>query len=253
MLLQTIDSGQPLRRAFAASLGIHMLVAFIIPLWPAQQSQGPEAVETLSFAHIAHIHIEKHSDARPLPVAMPRTNRRAATVSFDRKHSELSAKNHNPRSRPTPVNGPQGLIAAAPRMVPQRIPVPLVARAAGTRIPKEPTLQRAPGPSPNPQGTAALSVTGSGLSDRGGVSPFGAEQPPVLDPRVKTALFQRFNVHVTLLVTVDEDGHTKKIEFHPPLDDQTQKAIQTMLASATWDAAVCGGGVSCEGVAEIKL
>jgi len=252
-MLQTAGSGQTLRRAFAASLGIHLLLAFIFPIWPNTQPQGPEAVETLTFAHIAHIHIEKHADARPLPVAMPRTTRRSATVSFARKHSELSAKNRNPRSRPTPVNGPQGLVAAAPRLVPARQPVPLVARAPGTRLPKEPTFQRAPGPLPNPQGTANLVVSGSGSNDRGGVSPFGAEQPPVLDPRVKSALLQRFNVHVTLVITVDEDGHTKKIEFHPPLDDQTQTAIRTMLAAATWDAAVCGGGVSCEGVATIKL
>ncbi len=96
-------------------------------------------------------------------------------------------------------------------------------------------------------------MSGSGTNDRGGVSPFGAEQPPVLDPRVKAALLQRFNVHVVLIITVGEDGKTKKVEFHPPLDDATQRAIQTLLANANWDAAVCGGGVSCEGVATIKL
>jgi hypothetical protein len=242
-----------LRRAFAASLGIHMAVAFIIPLWPAQLSSGPEAVETLSFAHIAHVHIEKRADPRPLPLAMPKTKRRSAVVTFERKHSELSAKNHNPRSRPTPVNGPQGQVAAAPRDVPQNQPVPLVARAPGLQPPKDQTLQRAPGPSPNPQGTSDLAMSGSGTTDRGGVSPFGAEQPPILDPRVKTALLQRFNVHVVLLVTVGEDGKTKKIEFRPPLDDATQHAIQTFLANANWDAAVCGGGVSCEGLAVIRI
>lgn len=251
--MQSLDGAGPLRRAFAVSLGIHMAVAFIIPLWPAQLSSGPEAVETLSFAHIAHIHIEKHADPRPLPVAIPKTKRRSAVVSFERKHSELSAKNRNPRSRPTPVNGPQGEVAAAPRDVPQNQPVPLVARAPGLQPPKDQTLQRAPGPSPNPQGTADVAMSGSGRNDRGGVSPFGAEQPPVLDPRVKSALLQRFNVHVVLLVTVGEDGKTKKIEFRPPLDDATQQAIQTLLANASWDAAVCGGGVSCEGVATIKL
>jgi hypothetical protein len=242
-----------MRRAFAVSLGIHLAVAFIIPLWPAQLSSGPEAVETLSFAHIAHIHIEKHADPRPLPVAMPKTKRRAAVVTFERKHSELSAKNHNPRSRPTPVNGPEGQVAAAPRDIPQNRPVPLVARAPGLQPPADQTLQRAPGPSPNPQGTSEVAMSGSGTNDRGGVSPFGAEQPPVLDPRVKTALLARFNVHVVLIVTVGDDGRTKKIEFHPPLDDATQRAIQTMLANASWDAAVCGGGISCEGVATIKL
>jgi len=28
-----------------------------------------------------------------------------------------------------------------------------------------------------------MAMTGLGSNDRGGVSPFGAEQPPVLDPR----------------------------------------------------------------------
>jgi hypothetical protein len=70
---------------------------------------------------------------------------------------------------------------------------------------------------------------------------------------VRAQLQQRFAVHVTLLVTVDEDGHTERVVFQPPLDTQTEQAIQQMLASANWDAAVCGGGVSCEGTATIKL
>lgn len=242
-----------MRRAFAVSLGIHMAVAFIIPLWPAQLSSGPEAVETLSFAHIAHIRIEKHADPRPLPVAMPKTKRRSPVVSFERKRSELTTNRYSSHSRPIDVNGPLGRVAAAPRDVPKDRPVPLLARAPGLQPAKAQTLQRAPGPSPNPQGTSEIAMSGSGANDRGGVSPFGAEQPPVLDPAVKTALQQRFNVHVVLIVTVGEDGKTKKIEFRPPLDDATQRQIQTLLANATWDAAVCGGGVSCEGVATIKL
>ncbi|HEX5274476.1 MAG TPA: hypothetical protein VFW34_04305 [Candidatus Rubrimentiphilum sp.] len=242
-----------MRRAFAVSLGIHMAVAFIIPLWPAQLSSGPEAVETLSFAHIAHIRIEKHADPRPLPVAMPKTKRRSSVVSFERKRSELTTNRYSSHSRPIDVNGPQGRVAAAPRDVPKDRPVPLLARAPGLQPAKAQTLQPAPGPSPNPQGTSDIAMSGSGANDRGGVSPFGAEQPPVLDPAVKTALQQRFNVHVVLIVTVGEDGKTKKIEFRPPLDDATQRQIQTLLANATWDAAVCGGGVSCEGVATIKL
>ena len=251
--MQSLDGVGPLRRAFAVSLGIHMAGALIIPLWPAQLSSAPEAVETLSFAHIAHIHIEKRADPRPLPLAMPKTTRRSPVVSFERKHSELSAKNHNPLTRPTLVNGPLGRVAAAPRDVPKNQPVPLVARAPGLEPPKDQTLQRAPGPSPNPQSTSDVAMSGSGTNNRGGVSPFGAEQPPILDPHVKTALLQRFNVHVLLIITVGEDGKTKKVEFRPPLDDATQRQIQTLLANATWDAAVCGGGVSCEGVATIKL
>lgn len=252
-MLQHSHAGDPLlRRAFAASLIVHAFVAFIIPLMPATLSRAPEAVETISFAHVAHIHIERHADQRPLPVAMPVTKRRSPRVTFERKHTELTAKNRNPRMRPTAIAGTQGRVAAAPRLVQPHQPAPLVARAPGTQPPHDQTFQRAPGPSPNPQGTADVAMTGLGANDRGGVSPFGAEQPPVLDPRVKTSL-QQLNVHVTLLVTVDEDGRTKKIEYHPPLDAQTQRAIQSLLANAAWDAGVCGGGVSCESVATIKL
>lgn len=238
--------------AFAASLVIHAFVAFIIPLMPATLPRAPEAVETISFAHIAHIHIERHADRRPLPVAMPVTDRRSPRVTFARKRAELTAKNHNPHIRPTAIAALQGQIAAAPRHVQLRQPAPLVARAPGTQPPQDQAVQRMPGPSPNPQGTAVIAMTGAGTNDRGGVSPFGAEQPPVLDPRVKNSLKQ-LNVHVTLLVTVGDDGRTKKIEYHPPLDAQTQRAIESLLANASWDAGVCGGGVSCESIATIKL
>ena len=70
---------------------------------------------------------------------------------------------------------------------------------------------------------------------------------------MRTQLAQRFGVHVTLVVTVDENGRTENVSFQPPLDAQTERAIETLLASATWDAAVCGGGVTCEGTATIKL
>ena len=51
--------------------------------------------------------------------------------------------------------------------------------------------------------------------DKGGYLPFGAEQPdPVLDPGVRKELAS-LGVHVTLVVTVGEDGKTKTIEFQP--------------------------------------
>lgn len=249
MLLKTVTNPQLLRRAFVASLGIHALVAWLFPAPSAQLAQNAP-VETISFVHAQRMRIERHSDSRPLPVALPRTTHRSALVSFARKHSELSAKNHNPHSRPTPVTGPEGKVAAAPHKVRSQ-PEPLFARAPG-QTPSDATLQHAPAASPNPAATAPVSIAGAGSNNRGGVSPFGAEQPPVLDPRVKLRL-QRLPVHVTLLITVGEDGRTKRIEFQPPLDSTTEHTIQTLLADANWDAAVCGGGVSCEGVATIKL
>ncbi|MDP9111947.1 MAG: hypothetical protein M3M96_09980, partial [Candidatus Eremiobacteraeota bacterium] len=77
--------------------------------------------------------------------------------------------------------------------------------------------------------------------------PFGADLPePVLDPKVRAELVRRFaSVHVTLLVTVGDDGRTKNIEFHPPLGARLQAEISALLVAANWDAAVCGGGIPC--------
>jgi hypothetical protein len=129
--------------------------------------------------------------------------------------------------------------------------MPLYARPAASA--QLSTHQAAAAPSPAPATTVApRSVAGGGASDRGGVLPLGAMQDPVLDPSVRAQL-AKLAVHVTLIVTVGEDGHTKRVEFQPPLDTQTEQTIESMLASANWDAAVCGGGVSCEGTATIKL
>jgi hypothetical protein len=59
--------------------------------------------------------------------------------------------------------------------------------------------------------------------------------------------------HVTVLVMVGEDGRTESVYFDPPIDPQLENRIRTLLADATWDPAVCGGGVACEGRATIKL
>jgi pyruvate/2-oxoglutarate dehydrogenase complex dihydrolipoamide acyltransferase (E2) component len=129
--------------------------------------------------------------------------------------------------------------------------LPLYARPAPS---SQAATQQAPAaPSPQPATTLApRAIEGEGGSDRGGVLPLGATQDPVLDPSVRAQL-EKLSVHVTLVVTVGEDGHTKRVQFQPALDTQTEQTIESMLASANWDAAVCGGGVSCEGTATIKL
>jgi hypothetical protein len=33
----------------------------------------------------------------------------------------------------------------------------------------------------------------------------------------------------------------------------TKSRIQSLLADASWDPAVCGGGIACEGTATIRL
>src|SRR5262249_38607624 len=116
------------------------------------------------------------------------------------------------------------------------------------------TAAKATQTEPQPSATPAeRSVASVGSHETGGYLPFGAQQPdPVLDPSVLKQL-GALGIHVTLVVTVNEDGKTENIDFVPPIDPRTEKQIQSMLADAAWDPAVCGGGVSCEGHATIKL
>lgn len=252
MVLRTWDGNRLLWRALAASVGVHLLFALFLPVWTAQVSGGLQPIEAISFAHIARVRIQRPASAT-LPAAVPHTVHRAAQVALARNRAELTAKTHRPQVRPSAEAAPQGQAAAAsaPRLVSARSTVLYARPVASADVS---TQQAQAAPSPQPETTqAARPMDGTGSSDRGGVLPLGASQDPVLDPSVLTALTKRFAVHVTLLVTVGEDGHTKRVVFTPPIDAQTEHAIEAMLADATWDAAVCGGGVSCEGTATIKL
>lgn len=250
-MVQTWDGNRLLWRALAASLGLHVLLALFLPVWTAQFSGGlQQPVEAISFAHIMRVEMRRPS-AKSLPAALPRTTHKAPVVSFAHSRAELTAPRNKPSAHPITQSGPAGRVAAAPKLIASR-QAPLYARPAATA--EVSTQQAQPAPTPAPQASQAdQNVNGAGNNDRGGVLPPGYFQAPVLDPAVRTQLQQRFAVHVTLLVTVGEDGHTERVVFQPQLDAQTEQAIEQMLASANWDAAVCGGGVSCEGTATIKL
>jgi hypothetical protein len=244
------DGNRLLWQALAASVGAHLLLALFLPVWTAQVSAGLQPVEAISFAPIVRIKLQRPA-AKSLPAAVPRTTHRAAVVSFVHSKAELAAPKHKPAARPRSHTGASGRIAAAPRLIAAH-QAPLYARPAASADIS--TQQAAPAPTPQPQASQSeYAVNGSGENDRGGMLPFGGTQPPTLDPAVRAQLQQRFGVHVTLVVTVDEDGHTKTVDFQPPLDAQTEHAIEALLANANWDAAVCGGGVTCQGVATIKL
>lgn len=250
MVQRTWDSNRLLWRALAVSLAAHLLLALFLPVWTTQLSGGFQPAESISFAPIIRVKIQRPS-AKSLPAALPRTQRRAPLVSFAHSRAELSAPKHKPTAKPLTQTGPVGQRAAAPKLVAKH-QTPLYARPASNADVS--THQSAPAPSPQPQASQSeYAVNGSGASDRGGMLPFTGTQPPTLDPGVRTQLQQKFGVHVTLIVTVDQDGHTKAVEFQPPLDEQTERAIEAMLANANWDAAVCGGGVTCEGKATIRL
>lgn len=253
MLTYAWDGNRLLRRALVASLALHVLIAVFLPTWMQAQSQGLQAVESISFAHVMHVAIMRPAQ-HALPNAVPDTRKRSPEISFARSKAELSANRHKRIVRPARQNAPVGQIAAAPKHVLSRKPAPLYAQAAESATPVSTTQNAPAAATPRPESTLDERAAGGvSTSNRGGMLPFGAQQDPVLDPSVMGKLQARITSHVTLLVTVGEDGKTKRVEFQPPLDAQTEHEIEAILAGASWDAAVCGGGVSCEGVATIKL
>ena len=252
MVIRAQDSNRFLVGALAASLCVHLVIALFLPVWTPAQSEGLQPIEALSFARVIRVQMQRLASATR-PVTVPDTNRRARKVSFARHKSELTAKNMKRQARPSAVNGPMGPVAAAPKRVLASRPAPLFARAPASSAPLT-SNENVSAPSPQPQNTVGPhAVGGAGASDRGGALPLGAAQDPILDPGVRSQLQKIVSGHVTLIVTVGEDGHTKRVVFEPPIDPQAERDIQAILAQANWDAAVCGGGVTCDGVATIKL
>jgi hypothetical protein len=149
------------------------------------------------------------------------------------------------------------VVAAEPRR--HASPTPVVASNAPAApsagaVPRAGTgttnTNAAPNVTPSP---AAREVASVGRQQVGGYLPFGAEQPdPVLDPNVRKQL-DALGAHVTILVMVGEDGRTESVFFDPAIDPQIENRIRALLSDASWDPAVCGGGVACEGRATIKL
>lgn len=222
-------------RATLASVTLHVLVALTIPAlaWTAS-TESP--VETVSFSRILHLEVVEPPRApHPPPRAVAPHHNFKPAVSFA-DHVRLIAEVPHRDASPAPhvaTNAP-----AAPA-------VGAEARN-GTGTSNDPAADATPSP-------AARAVASVGNHQTGGYMPFGAEQPdPVLDPSVRRQL-DSLGTHVTLVVTVGEDGRTENILFQPPLDPQLESRIRSLLADASWDPAVCGGGVSCEARATIKL
>jgi hypothetical protein len=222
-------------RATLASVGIHVVAALAIPAlaWTASSAIP---VETVSFTHILRVTLPPPKPPPPPPRALaPR-------------HSPRQTVNYASRIR---------LVSAAPQ---RRAATQAVVATNAPAAPAVGNVQRpgvgisdndaAPNTSPSPATRAVASV---GSHETGGYLPFGAEQPnPVLDPGVRKQL-DGLGAHVTLVVTVGNDGRTESVLFDPPLDPQLESRIRSMLADASWDPAVCGGGVACEARATIKL
>ncbi|MBV8149106.1 MAG: hypothetical protein JO092_08450 [Candidatus Eremiobacteraeota bacterium] len=218
-----------------ASLLLHAGAALLIPALAWLPANMPP-VETVSFVRIPHILIERRTAPQPQPRSVAREQRPVPLLSLP-THVELAHLDRQRRAPPRPAVARQ--VSAAP--------VVAEAQQIGNGLAKG---QPAPQTSTSPQIREVASV---GNRDVGGYLPFGAEQPdPVLDPGVRKQL-AALGVHVTLVVTVDEDGKTKDVAFEPPVDSQLQKQIESLLSDASWDPAVCGGGIACEGHATIRL
>lgn len=222
-------------RALLASIGFHALALLLIPALAWTPTSGTP-VETITFTRIAHIEIEPRRRPQPQPRAVaPRRSDKLVITRATRV--ELAHTAPHRVSSPPP---------AATSTISTAKVVAAVARAGDGRSEGEAVPQA----TSSPLTRAVASMVGR---DTGGYLPFGAQQPdPVLDPGIRKQL-DSFGVHVTLVVTVGEDGKTKNVAFQPAVDSQIESRIESLLADASWDPAVCGGGISCEGRATIRL
>jgi pyruvate/2-oxoglutarate dehydrogenase complex dihydrolipoamide acyltransferase (E2) component len=222
-----------MERATLGSLAIHVLAALSIPALAWTASGAP--VETVSFTHILRVQIVRPKAALPRPRAVAPHYKVSPSMNFAHRVVLVKVTQRRQATRaPIATNAP-----AAPALA-------TVAEAGDSTA----NGDAAPASSPTPTIRAVASVD---THHAGGYLPFGAEQPvPVLDPAVRKAL-DGLGVHVTLIVTVGDDGRTTNVVFQPALDSQSETRIRSLLADASWDPAVCGGGVSCEAQATIKL
>jgi pyruvate/2-oxoglutarate dehydrogenase complex dihydrolipoamide acyltransferase (E2) component len=222
-----------MQRATLGSVAIHVVAALMIPAL-AWSLADTAQVETVSFTHIMRIRILRPPAPMPHPRAVAPQHAAVPTLHFAHKITVVKIVHRSPFGKTVvATNSP-----AAPN-------VAAVAQAGDANA------QQGTTPSTDP--TPATRDVASTGKQNGGYLPFGAEQPvPVLDPAVRDRL-SALGTHVTLIVTVGDDGHTTDIVFQPPLDAASESKIRALLADANWDPAVCGGGVACEAQATIKL
>ncbi len=234
-MVTLVEPPKRMGRATLGSLALHALAALCIPALAWTASTAP-AVETVSFSRVEHIVIvPPQRRPQPKPVAPHLTV--VPKITLVTEHLELSKASPRHSSSPPPAN--QSKRSSAPT-----IAVNSVSGSGTIAGDAEPRATATP---------ANREVASVGTHDAGGYLPFGAEQPdPVLNPSVRRQL-DTLGVHVTLIVTVGEDGKTKNVAFEPAVDSTLQNRIEALLADASWDPAICGGGVSCEGRATIKL
>jgi hypothetical protein len=226
---------RPLTIAIGASLVLHFLLASFMPSLVWFSSAG-QTIEIITFIRVPQITIQ---------TPRPRIERARATAP---KHALVPQVARLKRPAPAPH---ARRVLSKPKT--QETEAPVVSSQTTVASGSIGNVATATPVAPSTPAQREVASAPSRRHQAGGYLPLGAEQPdPILDPTVQKAL-AALSVHVTLLITVGDDGRTKTVEFQPPLDAQTESKIQSMLADASWDPAVCGGGVPCEGHAVIKL
>jgi len=230
-----------LGRSFARDrlLGIALLISLVLHgtgalLMPElARVNAPVSIETVSFTKVKRVEIT-HKSA-PM-------SHRSSPVRI--------VKRFKPTAEPkAPIRLAKNAIATPP-------PDAAVAAAPAQTVARDVAVASPHPPIPTPRATASVDArdvaTQTVRQVAGGFMPFGADNPPVLDPDARKQLVA-MNVHVTIKVTVTDDGHTKSVSFDPPLGKALETQIQTLLAAANWDPAYCGGGIPCESQTTIKL
>jgi hypothetical protein len=235
MVTTVRDPQTRLGRATLGSLGFHVALALCIPALAWTASTAP-AVETVSFVRVEHIVIQPPVHLpQPRPVAPHQSV--VPKISLVTDHQVLARVSPHRSASPPPASATD--LSTAPTQAANSV--------TGTGTASNESAPRAT------DAPVTREVASVGTHSAGGYLPFGAEQPdPVLNPEVRRQL-DSLGVHVTLTVTVGEDGRTKMVAIEPAVDKALQDRIEGLLADATWDPATCGGGVSCEGRATIRL
>ncbi len=222
-----------LNLALLASLALHLVVAYLIPSLTSFTGEGP-SVETISFARIVHL-------IRTNPHLVIRKQMAAAPVHAVRpQHTPLTQRAGPHRVAPRPREHQQS-----------RAPVAATVPQTTLAVQEQSTQSPAPvAPSPPVQQQTQSTQTRYQTS---GYMPLGVTQAvPVLDPDILKSL-EALGVHITLIVCVGEDGRTRAVSFQPDVTPAVENEIRSLLASASWDPAICGAGMACAATATIKL
>jgi hypothetical protein len=226
---QAVGHNRLLYRALLASLALHLVLLALIP--PFANFESSQNVELLSFVRVQTVRIAT-------PVPRPQRLAGAPVRAALTQSSQAKA--------PALAQHPIGHASARPAALRPAAPVVASVRSGGITTQ---AVVTAPAPSAAPPTAQGEVASRQAI---GGYMPLGVNDTPVLDPSVRKSLLA-LGVHVRLTITVDSAGHTKNVAFQPALDANIEDQIRSLLASASWDPAVCGGGMTCEGQATITL